>query len=95
MPERSLSVETSTGSASVSSSPLPTDTTISNRSGNAPVVYEATQSIEFDPGFESGSGDEFATAITTDNGSSSSGTGAVANGNGYRYGFNGKGRTMR
>ncbi|MBD0286758.1 MAG: hypothetical protein ICV79_15210, partial [Flavisolibacter sp.] len=70
---------------------LPANLSISSRTGNLPLEYKATESIEFLPGFESGEGDAFTAYITTDNGSSGeNGGGVVYEGSGYRYGFNGK-----
>src|SRR5579875_520701 len=91
MPERNCYLQTGTfSSSSGSTTPvLPAETTISSRSGNAPVVYQASNSIELVDGFESGKGDEFTAYTTTDNGTGSSNGGIVSSG-GYRYGFNGK-----
>nr|WP_295877194.1 RHS repeat-associated core domain-containing protein [uncultured Chitinophaga sp.] len=65
--------------------------TVDGRSNNAPPEYEATEWIEFTPGFESGQNDAFiaqivdATSLPGNNGESVKGTAK-----GYRYGFNGK-----
>ena len=60
--------------------------TIDIRSGNQPVEYVASESIEFLPGFESGVGDAFVAYIDPE---AVGGNGAEGNGL-YRYGFNGK-----
>src|SRR4249919_2797107 len=84
----------SSGSAGGGSgSGLPVDLGLSERNGNQPAEYKATNSIEFVDGFESGSSDEFVAYITTDQtgGGGSGSYNWVMDGNaGYRYGFNGK-----
>src|SRR5439155_19165894 len=69
---------------------LPANPSYSLRTGNTPAEYKATESIEFTPGFESGTGDAFEAYITTDNGSGSTSGSITSEGSGYRYGFNGK-----
>src|SRR5690606_24415813 len=59
---------------------------VSSRNGNEPIEYIALESIEFLPGFESGSADEFVAYITT----SGNGEGYEGEDGLYRYGFNGK-----
>ncbi len=70
-----------------SSSTLPQSISYSTRSGNIPLEYKASLSIEFTEGFESGVGDEFTAYITNDGGS---GNGVDGSEGMYRYGFNGK-----
>ena len=65
--------------------------TVSNRTGNTPAQYTATNSVEFTSGFESGTGDSFTAFITGsvegggNGGSSTEGGSSI-----YRYGFNGQ-----
>ena len=59
---------------------------VDNRSGNQPVEYVATESIEFLPGFESGVGDAFVAYIDPEAVGGNGGEGSGL----YRYGFNGK-----
>jgi RHS repeat-associated protein len=49
----------------VSCPAVPADLIISNRAGNTPAEYVASHSITFDPGFESGTNDEFPAYINT------------------------------
>src|SRR5690606_15370078 len=58
---------------------------VDDRTGNQPSEYIALESIEFLPGFESGSADEFVAYITTSGSGDREGTDGL-----YRYGFNGK-----
>src|SRR5690606_14185867 len=58
---------------------------VSSRTGNQPDEYIALESIEFLPGFESGSSDEFVAYIVTSVG----GEGYEGEDGLYRYGFNG------
>ena len=60
--------------------------TVDDRTGNQPIEYVATESIEFLSSFESGDGDAFVAYIDPEAtiGSGSEGSGL------YRYGFNGK-----
>ena len=60
--------------------------TVDERSGNQPVEYVASGSIEFLPGSESGDGDAFVAYIDPEATSGSGGEGSGL----YRYGFNGK-----
>ena len=60
--------------------------TVDDRSGNQPIEYVATESIEFLPGFESGEGDAFVAYIDPEATIGSGGEGSGL----YRYGFNGK-----
>ena len=60
--------------------------TVDDRSGNKPMEYVATESIEFLPGFESGAEDAFVAYIDPE---AVGGNGAEGNGL-HRYGFNGK-----
>ena len=60
--------------------------TVDDRSGNQPVEYVATESIEFLPGFESVDGDFFVAFIDPEATSGGGGEGSGL----YRYGFNGK-----
>ena len=65
--------------------------TISNRTGNTPAQYTATNSVEFMPGFESGNGDSFTAFITGSVEGGGNGGGSTEGGSSiYRYGFNGK-----
>jgi YD repeat-containing protein len=78
---------------------VPTDLYVTDRTGNTPTVYEAANSVNFAPGFNTGGNDQFDVIIATaqNTGPGSTGTGA-ANGPGdgvdgtsaYRYGFNGQ-----
>jgi RHS repeat-associated protein len=69
---------------------LSSDVAIDLRTGNQPPEYTATNSVELQPGFESGSGDQFLAYISEASaGEGGSGSESSLNGN-YRYGFNGK-----
>src|SRR5690606_27671712 len=59
---------------------------VDDRTSNQPSEYIALESIEFLPGFESASADEFVAYITT----SGNGEGYEGEDGLYRYGFNGK-----
>ncbi|MBD0376455.1 MAG: hypothetical protein ICV51_12585 [Flavisolibacter sp.] len=61
-----------------------------SRSGNTPLEYKATETIEFVPEFESGEGDEFTAYIMEGGSGGGTGSGGMLSGGGYRYGFNGK-----
>jgi RHS repeat-associated protein len=74
---------------SSSSGSLPADMTLNARAGNLPAEYVASNSIDFLPGFESGSADTFTAYIDETGGSGSGGSSGEASGI-YRYGFNGK-----
>ncbi|MFB6455600.1 RHS repeat-associated core domain-containing protein [Chitinophaga sp. Hz27] len=71
---------------------IPADLVVNSRTGNQPGVYNASSSITFDDGFESGEADTFdAWVVAADGGSGNgSGSGGTATTGGYRYGFNGK-----
>jgi RHS repeat-associated protein len=71
------------------STALPQNISYNSRGGNVPLVYKASQSIEFVTGFESEIGDEF-TAYITSEGSNGGGEGVDGSEGLYRYGFNGK-----
>ena len=60
--------------------------TVDDRSGNQPVEYVATESIEFLPGFESGVEDAFVAYIDPEATNGNGGEGSEL----FRYGFNGK-----
>ncbi|MBO9572715.1 MAG: hypothetical protein J7497_10995, partial [Chitinophagaceae bacterium] len=81
------------GSGSSENNSLPSDIVIDNRTNNLPPEYTATNSVDLNPGFESGSGDVFLAYISkAEEGSESGGAGSgssLTNGY-YRYGFNGK-----
>ncbi|RFS21146.1 hypothetical protein DVR12_17580 [Chitinophaga silvatica] len=73
---------------------LPSSLSLNTRSGNQPSEYVATNSIDFNVGFVSGTGDNFNAYIADASyaGGSGSPNGSLGiDGNGtYRYGFNGK-----
>ncbi|MFB6455597.1 RHS repeat domain-containing protein [Chitinophaga sp. Hz27] len=71
---------------------IPVDLVVNSRTGNQPGVYNASSSITFDDGFESGEADTFdAWVVAADGGSGNgSGSGGTVTAGGYRYGFNGK-----
>ena len=65
--------------------------TVSNRAGNTPAQYTATNSVEFMAGFESGTSDSFTAFITGSVEGGSNGGNSTEGGSGiYRYGFDGK-----
>ncbi|WP_440134895.1 RHS repeat domain-containing protein, partial [Chitinophaga sancti] len=69
---------------------VPATLVLSQRANNTPATYMATESISFEDGFVSGTGDEFTTLIVDPSNNSNSDNG-VSYGiivKGYRYGFN-------
>ncbi|MBD0284877.1 MAG: RHS repeat-associated core domain-containing protein [Flavisolibacter sp.] len=68
---------------------VPQSLRLHSRTGNTPLEYKATETIEFVPEFESGEGDEFTAFITTEN-SGGNASGVYGTDGLYRYGFNGK-----
>ncbi|MBN9381989.1 MAG: RHS repeat protein, partial [Chitinophagaceae bacterium] len=81
------------GTTQVNGYTLPVDLTLSSRTGNQPTSYVATDMIELNDGFESGTNDD-VTAYIADGSYAGGGNGsndnAVAGGGKYRYGFNGQ-----
>jgi len=70
-----------------------TDLTLDSRPDNTPTEYVAAHTITFNPGFESGTDDDFTAYIADSTYEGSSGSGSSddeANSGRYRYGFNGK-----
>jgi len=83
---------TYSGTTQVNGYTLPVDLTLSTRSGNQPTSYVATDLIDLNDGFESGTNDD-VTAYIADGSYAGGGNGdgsGVAGTSKYRYGFNGK-----
>lgn len=72
---------------------VPADLSVNSRTNNQPAVYNATNSITFEPGFATGENDAFEAFLVAaggnDGGNGTGGAGSSLSG-GYRYGFNGK-----
>ncbi|RFM29258.1 hypothetical protein [Chitinophaga silvisoli] len=75
---------------------IPATLTVTQRSNNTPGTYMATQIINFEGEFSSGTADEFTTLFvdqTSADAGTDNGVSYGINAKGYRYGFNGQERT--
>ncbi|GAO44442.1 hypothetical protein FPE01S_03_04790 [Flavihumibacter petaseus NBRC 106054] len=83
---------TSSGNSNVNGYSVPTDLTVSSRSGAQPTEYVASGSVEFTGEFVAADSDDFTAYIVdgTYAGTGNLGSGLSGSGGLYRYGFNGK-----
>jgi RHS repeat-associated protein len=72
---------------------IPAKLTVTQRTNNLPAMYMATEAINFEEGFMSGTADEFTTLMADQSNADAGSDNGVSYGitaKGYRYGFNGK-----